>query len=149
VVGALGVLPTILSFFGGLSVPPPEIAFPDNPLSLLFQITNDNPILPALHISYTCDIENIQFFPAGGIVGPGAFLPALARNPTPILWRKQSMAARCESLFSGNPLFKSAEYSLSVNYILPWPLRRASRCTFIGIIDPRTHHLARWISKTP
>lgn len=134
----------LLPLFVGLSVPAPVPAFPDQPFSLAFLITNENP-LPALLVSYTCGFDNIKI--AGITMDRGT---ATSRNLRPVLWWKQTMTARCENALrlTGPMPVDSADFTVSLKYIaLPWPWYRTASFSFTAIVDRSNRQIGRWVPK--
>jgi hypothetical protein len=139
----IAAIGSALPFLVGFSVPSPTPAFSGNPFSLLFQITNDNP-LPVFDVQYVCTLVDLRFFPKGGW-SDNRSIPAQVGRA---LWWRQTMTARCEhSVAIGGMPVTTADYSLDVRYLpFPWLWHCHAAYPFTAVVD-QNHQIAKWVPK--
>jgi len=139
----VGALLGLLPFLVGLSVQSPSAAYDNQPFSVPFEITNDNPI-PATQFTYTCIILDLKF-KDGGEIRNGSAVPQQLSDRT-LYWR-ESTTAHCEGLAKLDPTteISSAEIMIRVNYRM-LRISHSFEKAYVAVLDDH-HRFRRWVPK--
>jgi hypothetical protein len=142
-VSALASVSAIVPFFQPPSVQTPVPLSKRDPLSIPLEITNES-FVPIFWVTYMCEATKTQSL--SGDFELDGFRFQYKNRTRSILYPKNRMTANCNWLGADMPMRK-AEYRLVLEYYgLPWPFKRESEYSFIGIFD-ETGVLLRWTPK--
>ncbi len=141
---AIVTLLTLVQFFLPPSVQTPSALDPNSPLSLPFEIKNEN-LIPLFHFEYACELITFRANNMPNIRLDNVRVTGIDKPKT--LWGRQSTTGRCEHLarLVGFPIEK-AEFRLRLRYFpaLPFPFHDVY--DFAAIVD-ENGHLYRWVPK--
>ncbi len=142
--GILTIL-AICQLFLRPTVQSPLLLFPGNPLSIPFEIKNEN-ILPLVDVQYGCELLTARIKDRPNITIDRDITEKM--EPARTVWGRQSMTARCDKgiAIQGLPI-ERAEYRLILSYFaLPLPIRMHASYDFSAIADD-AGNVVRWVPK--
>lgn len=143
VLAGIVTLLSIMQLFLKPTVQSPIPTLPQSPVSLPFEIKNEN-LLPLLHVEYVCNVVTLRFKNSRSRMDD--FSAAIGHPRT--LWGRDTMTGRCDQAMRLTGFaIQQAEYRLDLRYFaLPFPIAMHPQYSFVAIVDDEGR-VSRWVPK--